>query len=137
MSNDITGKRIFLLEDEILIAIEAAEALEDLGAIVVGPAHRLDKGLEIARAEAMDAAVLDVNLGGSYSYPVAEILRDRGIPMVFATGYGGTLEEIGDAPVLDKPYSREQLRGALARILAASEPAQAPESIETPRDMPV
>ncbi|MEX0407790.1 response regulator [Aquibium sp. LZ166] len=137
MSHDLAGKRIFVLEDEVLIAMEATEALERLGAVVVGPVHRLEKGLEIARTEAMDAAVLDVNLGGSYSYPVAEILRQRGIPLVFATGYGGALEEVADALVIDKPYSREQLGGALAKVLSGEGPAEPPAAMEPPGDISV
>lgn len=137
MSHDLAGKRIFVLEDEVLIAMEATEALEHLGAVVVGPVHRLEKGLEIARTEAMDAAVLDVNLGGSYSYPVAEILRQRGIPLVFATGYGGALEEVADALVIDKPYSREQLGGALAKVLSGEGATEPPAAIEPPGDISV
>ncbi|MFW6027592.1 MAG: response regulator, partial [bacterium] len=68
------------------------------------------------REEQLDAAVLDVNLNGKRSDPVAEVLKERGIPFIFATGYGNAERGAG-VPVLDKPYTEEKLAHALNRVL--------------------
>ena len=115
----LAGKRILLVEDEVLIAEMVVDMLIGLGATVVGPATSLASGLSLARSEEIDAAVLDVNLRGESIDPVAELLEGRGIPLLFATGYGmaaGSTRR--NAPVIDKPYTQERLASALARALA-------------------
>lgn len=117
----LADKRILLVEDEFIIAAMAEDMLTELGATVVGPANTIDKALHLAQASALDAAVLDVNMDGARIDPVAEALQARGIPMVFATGYGASAPGLApDAPVLDKPYTQEQLVDALARALQAA-----------------
>jgi CheY-like chemotaxis protein len=114
----LADKRILLVEDEFIVAAMAEDMLTGLGATVVGPANTIAKALDLARASAIDAAVLDVNMDGSRIDPVAEALRARGIPVVFATGYGASAFGLApDSPVLDKPYTQEQLADALARAL--------------------
>jgi CheY-like chemotaxis protein len=114
----IAGKRIMLLEDEAIIAFAVEDMLADMGCIVVGPALRLDEACDLARDAKIDAAVLDVNINSERSYPVAEELRRRNVPFVFATGYDREgVEWNGEAEVISKPYRREQLRAALERIL--------------------
>src|SRR5665213_2032174 len=83
-----SGLRVLLVEDENLIALLLEDMLADLGHTVVGPVARLDKGLEIARHEEFDVAILDININGGETYPIAEALAVRDIPFVFSTGYG-------------------------------------------------
>ena len=114
----LAGKRILVVEDEALVAAMVEDMLVELGAAVVGPATTLARGMALAASEKLDAAVLDVNIRDERIDPVADLLRTRGIPMVFATGYGvGPL--LGDAipKVIDKPYTKEKLTRALAEVL--------------------
>lgn len=117
----LVGKRVLVVEDEMLVAMNLEDTLVDLGAEVVGPAMRLDTALELARIEQFDVAVLDINLHGGRSYPVAEALRERGLPFVFATGYGHAegAEAFSDVAILVKPYRAEELADALKSALAA------------------
>jgi CheY-like chemotaxis protein len=107
--------RVLVVEDEPLVAMLVEAFLEDLGCEIAGTAARLEDALEKARALMMDLAVLDVNLAGSMSYPVAKILKLRNVPFVFATGYGmaGLPKELHAAPVISKPFRQEQLGQAL------------------------
>ena len=110
------GLRIFIVEDEALVAFEMTDALEDLGFEVVGPSIHLEDAQSKARERQIDIAVLDVNLGpGKTSEPVARILDERGIPYVFLTAYDR--DEIGFAGtedrVLRKPVSARTLVSAL------------------------
>ena len=89
------GCRVLLVEDESLVAMVAEDTLLDLGCEVV-LAMRLDAALSLAREADVQLGVLDVNLGEGRSYPVADILRARGIPFLFATGYS--------VAGLDPPY---------------------------------
>lgn len=114
----LSGRRILVVEDEALLALYLEDMLADLGADVVGPSCTLAAGLALAEAEALDAAVLDVNLGGARSFPVADRLRARGVPYVFATGYAR--EVTGDdhgAPVVAKPYDEARIEAALLGVL--------------------
>lgn len=122
----LTGKHIFVLEDEYLLAMEVVDALEEQGAVVVGPAHRIDVALGLLDGRHMDAALLDVNIGGLPSTPVARRLEDLGIPIVFATGYGSKAEVTSNATVIDKPYSREQITAALNAAIDLRSGSMAP-----------
>jgi len=122
--NLLAGKRILLVEDEVLIAEMVVDMLVGLGATVVGPALTLHSGLSLAGSEEIDAAVLDVNLRGERIDPVADLLDARGIPVLFATGYGmGAGANRRDAPVIDKPYTEERLASALMRAMAVPKAA--------------
>jgi CheY-like chemotaxis protein len=116
----LTGKRILLVEDEPVIAMVAEDILQELGAEIVGPAAHLDEALELVRSANVDLALLDVNLNGKMSLPVAEQLRARAVPYVFATGYGdaGAVGLGLDAPVVQKPYTQEDIEEALTRVAA-------------------
>ena len=83
-----TRLRVLLVEDESMVALLLEDMLTELHHEVVGPVARLDKALEIAQWQALDVALLDVNLNGEEIYPVAEALAVREIPFVFVTGYG-------------------------------------------------
>lgn len=112
------GKRILIVEDESLVAAMLEDMLTDLGAIVVGPAGTIKASLALAQSESMDAAVLDVNVRNERIDPVAKVLRDRGVPLVFATGYGqGAATTADGAPIIDKPYTKERLASALTLCL--------------------
>jgi DNA-binding response OmpR family regulator len=114
----LAGKRILVVEDEALIAELVADMLLDLGARVVGPAYSLKKAMELATVEEIDGAVLDVNIRSERVDPVAEVLRQRTVPMVFATGNGDMIAGLADgAPVLEKPYTQEKLGDALSKAL--------------------
>ncbi|MDB5724517.1 MAG: hypothetical protein JWQ16_1271 [Novosphingobium sp.] len=108
-------KKILVVEDEILVAMFLEDLLIGMGHEVVGPASRLGEAMELARDSLIDFAVLDVNLAGVASFPVAELLRERGIPFVFATGYGTDGMAAGhcDERTLRKPYAAEDLRLAI------------------------
>lgn len=111
MTSDVAdlanGRRILVVEDEYLIAADLSEALEELGAEVVGPAANVRAALaEVERAEALDGATLDVTLGQEKSFDVAALLHERGIPFVFLTGYGDRSlpEQYRDVPRCEKPF---------------------------------
>lgn len=103
----------------MLVAMLIEDAVTDLGHQVVGPAMRLEAALEAIDSEIFDFAILDINLAGKTSFPVADILSDRGIPFMFASGYGraGLNERHRDAHIVKKPFAGHQLEEALERIL--------------------
>src|SRR4051812_49784467 len=106
-------KWVLVVEDEALIASMIVEWLGEMGCEALGPVGRLSDGFDLVQSEPMDAAVLDVNVNSERVYPLADYLRDRGIPVVFATGYGASIEEtVLDAPVLEKPITSDQLARA-------------------------
>src|SRR5512134_2155638 len=85
-----TGRvcRVLCVEDEALVSMLVEDMLSDLGVEIVGPVATLEEALAYAREADIDAAVLDINVGGLLTYPVAEILQARGVPIIFSTGYG-------------------------------------------------
>ncbi|WP_244445209.1 response regulator [Microvirga sp. BSC39] len=97
-----------LLEDVVL----------DCSGELVGPVARFDDALELAHKSVLGVAALDLNLNGGLSYPIAEVIRERGIPVIFATGYGadGLLDRFSDCPTLQKPFSQQDFAEAVARI---------------------
>lgn len=120
-SRVLKGKRVLVVEDEALVAMSIERMLADAGAEVVGPGYSLDEALRLARASAIDAAILDVNLRGERSYPVAELLRSAAVPFIFATGYGSALPAAGIAePVVHKPFQERTLLSALVAAILAS-----------------
>ena len=115
----LTGKRILVVEDEPLVAMLVETMLQDLGCEVIGPAYSLDEGQRLAGGEELDAAILDVNLNGEMSDPIAAVLESRGVPFALATGYGGSAPQAaGQAvPVLNKPFRAETLESMLSQLL--------------------
>lgn len=122
LTNELGGKAVFLVEDEYLVALSTGAMLTRLGATVT-TAYRCDEALTLARSEKFDAAILDVNLAGERSAPVAEVLSARGIPYILATGYSRRdLDLNDDTEIIDKPYTPQKLADGLRRIMnAASE----------------
>jgi PAS domain S-box-containing protein len=109
----VKGHRVMLVEDEALVAMMMRDSLVELGFSVLGPFSRAAEALACAAGDALDAAILDINLGGEPVYPVAERLARRGVPFVFITGYGSESIDprFAHVPVLQKPIEREVLQG--------------------------
>lgn len=109
--------RVLVVEDEAVVAMLLEDMLIDLGHEVAGAAGRFDQALEAAQTLAVDLAILDVNLNGTLTYPVAEALRARGVPVIFATGYGsdGLRDDWRSAPVIQKPFQIRDLERAIQR----------------------
>lgn len=117
---DLRGARVLIVEDAVLLALELETGLSDAGAEVVGPAYELQEAMNLLD-QPIDAAVLDANLNGLSVTPVAEALAARGVPFVFATGYGDAGAPLGfDAPIIRKPYDVTQVAAAVAGILASN-----------------
>jgi CheY-like chemotaxis protein len=114
--------RILVVEDEMLVAMNIEDMLLDLGHEVAGIASRLAPALALAGEASIDAAMLDVNLAGENSFPVADILAARGIPFVFATGYGlqGIEERHRGRPLLQKPFRASDLGPVLLALGAGT-----------------
>lgn len=120
----LLGCRVLVVEDEYLIADELRCELEGAGAEVVGPIGHLAPAMEIAGAdEAIDAAVLDLNLGGAEVLPLADLLIGRGVPVVFATGYDAESlpSRFADVPTCGKPVSFLTLVAALQNAVRIPE----------------
>jgi PAS domain S-box-containing protein len=110
------GGRVLLVEDEILVAMMMRDMLAELGFIVVGPFSRLSEAMVAAVHDEIDAGIIDVNLGGEFVYPVADVLAARQIPFVFVTGYGVESIErrFGDVAIVKKPVQRQSLQKVFA-----------------------
>jgi CheY-like chemotaxis protein len=106
---------VLVVEDEMLVGMLVEDMLSEIGCTVAGVATGLDDALRLAREAEIDFAILDVNLDGRESYPVAEALRARGLPFAFATGYGrgGLDEAYADVPTLPKPFRLADLEALL------------------------
>jgi two-component SAPR family response regulator len=99
--------RFLIVDDEIIVALDLEYMLNDLGHSVVGTANRVDRGMEMARTSTtIDMAILDINVRGVLSFPIAEILRDRGVPVIFVSGYGkrSLTDAFRNAHFLTKPF---------------------------------
>ena len=107
--------RVLVVEDEGLVAMTVEDLLEDLGCEVAFSAGAVAQALQwLGDGGAPDAALLDVNLGGEFVFPVAEILAARGTPFAFTTGYGETPDpRFSGAPLIGKPIRRERLEEVL------------------------
>ena len=119
----LAGLRMLIVEDEAMVAMMLEDQLMELGCIVVGVAGSVSEGLAKIETAAPDAAVLDVNLGGGEKvFPVAEKLTERGVPFIFATGYGlaGIAPDFARTPTLAKPYSPQALEAMLASVMEAA-----------------
>ena len=118
----LQGRRILVVEDTLLVAELIVEHLESLGCLIVGPAARLAAAVAFARTEALDGALLDVNLAGYTSIPVADLLIERRIPFLFVTGYGeiGIPARYRDAPRLNKPFDMAAMGKLVARLFGAA-----------------
>jgi CheY-like chemotaxis protein len=122
---NLDGLRVLVVEDEMMVSMLIEDMLTDLGCTVVGPASRLDEAIELVGSSEIDCAVLDVNLGGQPIFPLADILRAKGAPFAFATGYGdaGLRDVDKGSPVLQKPFREGDLARVLGQLRAAVDSA--------------
>ena len=119
MSTASSSPRVLLIEDEMLVAGMLEGMLASLGYAVAGATADIAEAMEILEAESIDAVVLDINLNGEMSYPIADELAARGIPFIFSTGYEqhSLPAEHEGRPLLRKPFRRSVLGEALADLL--------------------
>lgn len=111
-----------LVEDEVIIAMMLEDMVMKLEGVAIGPATSVQAGMDMARVEEFDAAVLDVNLGDGTSLDIADVLSERHIPFILATGYGATTQNEHKAPILQKPYMLRDLEMALSQIFCTTAP---------------
>jgi CheY-like chemotaxis protein len=118
------GLRVLVVEDEALIVMMLEDMLTDLGATLAGHAGTVSEGMSLVERGGFDAAILDLNVAGQKVFPVAEQLAARGVPFLFASGYGasGVTPEFAARPVVAKPYQIDELSSALGRALSAQAP---------------
>ena len=111
-------RSILLVEDEVMIRMMVADMLEELGYTIVGEAGDIDEGVRLVQVTDFDIAILDVNVNGRVISPVAEAVQMRGLPFVFATGYGsqGVPEKFRDRPTLQKPFQIETLANTIESV---------------------
>jgi CheY-like chemotaxis protein len=118
MSSTAKKLRVLVIEDEGLVAMLIEDMLTDMGHEVGATASRMRDALEIAKRGTFDVAIVDVNLDGQPSYPIADILTERAVPFAFATGYGagGLDTRYSDTPVLAKPFVKADLEKLLSQL---------------------
>lgn len=123
----LARQRVLVVEDEFLVAMTLQDCLEEWGYEVVGPSGRLEDALALVEAEAVDAAIIDVNLAGQTIFPLAARLKAKGIPFVLTTGYERSVipDEFKDAPWLQKPVREAELREAVGILCRQEGPAGA------------
>jgi CheY-like chemotaxis protein len=110
----LTGLRVLVVEDEFLIALELSSILDDLGCIVLGLVASVPEALRLLAAEPPDITLLDINLNGTRTTPVALALAADGLPFIAVTAYASLPEPVFDGvPTIRKPFWPEQVRDAL------------------------
>jgi CheY-like chemotaxis protein len=115
---DLAGRRVLVVEDEMLVAMLLSDILAELGCQVVGPAGDVARALALVGEAVLDCALLDVSLGGEEVFPVALALAARELPFVFVTGHAEPLAPpFEDRPRLIKPYLPAEVADALRRCL--------------------
>jgi DNA-binding response OmpR family regulator len=112
--------RVFIVEDETMLAMLIELMLDDLGYAIAFHASTLAEGMAYARTGDFDVAILDINIIGGNSFPIAAAIEHRGIPFTFCSGYGrlGMPEAWADHLCVAKPFSSEQLEGVLGNLLS-------------------
>ncbi len=130
MNRRLIGRRILLVEDEVLISCMLEDMLADLGCTLVGPAARLSQAMSLVACEVIDAVVLDLSLDRELSYPVADELIARGIPFVLSTGYARDRLLLGyrSLPMLQKPFYPTELERVLESFFPELPPIEVVEA---------
>jgi CheY-like chemotaxis protein len=123
--NGSVARRVLIVEDDVMIRMLIEDMLGDLGFAVAAEASKVHEALAAVNSIAFDVAILDVNLSGETTGPVAEALAARGTPFVFATGYGehGLPDQFRDRPLLKKPFQIESLKRMLETALNGAKAA--------------
>lgn len=122
MQSDGQEFRILIVEDDYFLAADLVLALRAKGLEIAGSARDIAAASALLNAGRVDAAVVDLNLGSGPDFAIAEMLRERGVPFVFATGYDVALDDprFADVPVVRKPINEMRLRDALAAVIERS-----------------
>lgn len=121
--NPLNGRRVLVVEDELLVAMDLEWVLRAQGCTVLGPAATVKRAVVLIGEEQPDVALLDLNLGGQSALPVAAVLKARSVPFLVVSGYGENelqAPELSPAPRLVKPVNHHQLLHALRRLLMDS-----------------
>lgn len=123
----LSGKHVLVVEDEGLVAMLIEDVIAGVGATLVAICADVAKALSVIgeAGTQIDVALLDLNLGGEKSFPVAEALAERGVPFAFSTGYqpGAMPEEWADVPSLQKPFMEKDLLATLEQAISQGAPA--------------
>ena len=117
-----SGGSVFLVEDEVMIRMMVADMLEELGYSIAAEAGEISEAIKLAQSADFDLAILDVNVNGKVISPVADLIKARNRPFIFATGYGssGLPEEYRDRPSLQKPFQIETLARVIENTLKST-----------------
>jgi CheY-like chemotaxis protein len=118
-AGDLAGRRVLVIEDESMVMMLLQDMLGDMGCDVIGCASRFTDAIEKARSLTFDVAILDVNLNGERTFPIADVLVARGICFVFATGYAAASlpATFNKIPILQKPFHQQELEHAMRAAL--------------------
>jgi CheY-like chemotaxis protein len=120
LTDEFKGLRVLLVEDDVMICLLFEDMLLELGCEIIGPACDIRRATDLAQHhEAIDVAILDVHLAGQLVYPVADILAERGVPFLFATGLGagGLPAQWQGHQTVQKPMSMQQLAVSLGNTV--------------------
>jgi CheY-like chemotaxis protein len=120
----LSGRRLLIVEDELLVAMDNAAELEAAGAIVVGTAGNIKEALRMVETAALDGALLDANLNGESVDHIAAALAHRNVPFIFVSGYGreNLPPAFASTPILGKPFSRDELVNATVAMFERAAP---------------
>lgn len=126
MTKLLTGRRVLVVEDEMLVLMTIEDMLADLGCEAVTAAATIEAALAALAAEAFDCATLDLNLDGRRTYAVADALAARGVPYAFSSGYvdHGAWTGYDDRPMLHKPYRVADFTATIAGLIGGDGPGE-------------
>jgi len=119
--SELAGRRILVIEDSPVVAPFTVEILGELGCEVVGPAPNMAAARELVESEEIDAAILDIHIRGERVFPICEMLEGRDVPFLLTSGYADwqVPDKWRDRPRLQKPYTLDQVKEALAPLFGA------------------
>jgi DNA-binding response OmpR family regulator len=119
MEDCLPGRRVLVVEDNPLLALDIDDALTASGAEVIGPALDFDSGMALLREDALDGAVLDIDIGGRPVWPIARGLREDGVPFVFVSGDcdKGLPDDLVGAVCLAKPALTEAILTSVSAVM--------------------